>query len=49
MIVVKAGPTFERLAVNKLPDAISASPVVSGGRIYLRGWETLYAISPDGK
>jgi outer membrane protein assembly factor BamB len=42
--VVKAGPTFEQLAVNKLPDQISASPAISNGRIYLRGWNQLYAI-----
>ncbi|HZY86977.1 MAG TPA: PQQ-binding-like beta-propeller repeat protein [Gemmataceae bacterium] len=42
--VVKAGPTFEKLATNKLPDNISASPAVSGGRIYLRGYNALYAI-----
>jgi hypothetical protein len=42
--VVKAGPTFELLAVNKLPDTITASPVISGGRIYLRGWQALYAV-----
>ncbi len=42
--VVKAGPKFERLAANKLPDQISASPAVSGGRIYLRGFKALYAI-----
>jgi outer membrane protein assembly factor BamB len=42
--VVKAGPKFEEIAVNKLPDDVSASPVVSNGRIYIRGWKTLYAI-----
>lgn len=44
--VVKAGPKFEPklIEVNKLPDQISASPAVSGGRIYLRGFEALYAI-----
>ncbi len=42
--VVKAGPQFEKVAENKLPDQISASPAVSGGRVYLRGWENLYAI-----
>jgi outer membrane protein assembly factor BamB len=54
--VVKAGPKFEQLGVNKLvdpvteqPETITASPVVSGGRIYLRGWETLYAIGPGGR
>ena len=39
--VVKAGRTFEVLATNKLGDdkdaeAVSASPAISGGRIYLR-------------
>jgi outer membrane protein assembly factor BamB len=47
--VVKVGPKFEQVAVNKLPDEITASPVVSGGRIYLRGFDTLYAIGPEGK
>ena len=42
--VVKAGPTFELLATNKLPDEMTASPMVSGGRIYLRGFKNLYAI-----
>jgi outer membrane protein assembly factor BamB len=47
--VVKAGPTFERLAENKLPDLFTASPAVSNGRIYLRGFEALYAIGPAVK
>jgi outer membrane protein assembly factor BamB len=47
--VVKAGPTFKQVAVNKLPDDIIASPAPSNGRIYLRGWKTLYAIGPAGK
>ena len=47
--VVKAGPKFEKLAENRMPDQISASPAISGGRIYLRGFETLYAIGPAGK
>jgi outer membrane protein assembly factor BamB len=47
--VVKAGPTFERVAENRLPDRFTASPVVSNSRIYLRGWDTLYAIGTPGK
>jgi len=47
--VVKAGPTYKEVAVNKLPDDIIASPVPSNGRIYLRGWKTLYAIGPASK
>jgi outer membrane protein assembly factor BamB len=47
--VVKAGRKFEVLATNRLPDQITASPAISGGRIYLRGFNTLYAISEGGK
>ncbi len=42
--VVKAGPTFELLATNKLPDEITASTAVANGRLYLRGYDALYAI-----
>ena len=42
--VVKAGPKFERLAENKLPDQFASSPAISNGTIYLRGFETLYAV-----
>ena len=42
--VVRAGPTFQLLATNQLPDQIAASPAISQGRIYLRGFEALYAI-----
>ncbi len=44
MPVVKPGPTLEVLATNGLPDTFTASPAVAGGRIYLRGWKTLYAV-----
>jgi outer membrane protein assembly factor BamB len=47
--VVKPGPKFQLLAINKLPDQISASPAISNGRIYLRGWDALYAIGQEGK
>jgi outer membrane protein assembly factor BamB len=47
--VVKAGPEFKEVAVNKLPDDMTASPAVSNGRIYLRGWKTLYAIGAPAK
>jgi outer membrane protein assembly factor BamB len=42
--VVQAGPKFQLLAANKLPDQIAASPAISNGRIYLRGFATLYAV-----
>jgi hypothetical protein len=42
--VVKAGKEFELLATNKLDEDISASPAISGGKIYLRTFAALYAI-----
>ncbi|MBN2130153.1 MAG: PQQ-binding-like beta-propeller repeat protein [Sedimentisphaerales bacterium] len=42
--VVKLGPTFEILAVNKLDEVFCASPAVSGGRLFLRGRKHLYCI-----
>jgi outer membrane protein assembly factor BamB len=42
--VVAAGREGKALSVNKLPDTTTASPVVSGGRIYLRGFKYLWAI-----
>jgi outer membrane protein assembly factor BamB len=43
-LVIKAGPKFEVLAVNKLNDANHASPAIAGGRLYLMGTKRLYAI-----
>ncbi|MFN0054439.1 MAG: PQQ-binding-like beta-propeller repeat protein [Planctomycetales bacterium] len=42
--VIKAGPTFEVLAVNTLDESTTASPTISGGRIYLRTFDALWAI-----
>ena len=42
--VVQAGREFKILATSTLPDYILASPAVSNGRIYIRGWDTLWAI-----
>jgi outer membrane protein assembly factor BamB len=42
--VVKPGTDFEILATNSLDETISASPAISGGRIYLRTFAALYAI-----
>jgi outer membrane protein assembly factor BamB len=47
--VVKTGPHFELRATNKLPDQIAASPAISNGRIYLRGFKALYAIGSERK
>jgi outer membrane protein assembly factor BamB len=42
--VMRPGPKFEVLTTNVLPDELTASPAISGGRIYLRGFRTLWAI-----
>lgn len=42
--VVEAGREFKKLATNTLPDTIYASPAISNGRIYIRGWDYLWAI-----
>ena len=46
---VEAYKTFEKLAENKMPDQIAASPSIAGGRIYIRGFKELYAISEGGR
>ena len=42
--VVKAGRKFEIIAQNDLRETLTASPVVSGGTLYFRTFETLWAI-----
>jgi outer membrane protein assembly factor BamB len=42
--VVKPGREFTVLATNDLRESISSSPAISGGRIYLRTFNALYAI-----
>jgi outer membrane protein assembly factor BamB len=42
--VAQAGKEFKVLSENKMNDDITASPAISGGRIYLRTWKALYAI-----
>jgi outer membrane protein assembly factor BamB len=46
--VIKAGPKFQLLAANRLPDQTAASPAIANGRIYVRGFQTLYAIGQEG-
>lgn len=43
-IVLKQGATFDVLAVNRLSDAIDASPAIVGESLYLRGRKTLFCI-----
>jgi len=48
-LVLKAGPKYEVLATNKLNDFFTASPAFANGRMYLRGFGSLYAIEEKGK
>jgi outer membrane protein assembly factor BamB len=47
--VIKAAPTFQRLALNDLRDGstFNAGPAISGKRIYLRSERFLYAIQDN--
>ena len=42
--VVKAGRKFEFLSYNDKEETISASSIISSGRLYLRSYDALYAI-----
>ena len=42
--VVQPGREFKVISENRMDDDITASPVVSDERLYLRGWKSLYAI-----
>lgn len=44
MTVVRPGPEFDRVAQNKLDDTFFASPAISQGKIFLRGYRSLYCI-----
>jgi outer membrane protein assembly factor BamB len=44
-VVLKAGPTLEVLAVNRLDDGFEASPAVVGRELFLRGRRHLYALA----
>ncbi len=47
--VIKPGPRFEYVAKNSIGERMNASPAISDGKIYLRGFQHLYCISRDGK
>jgi outer membrane protein assembly factor BamB len=42
--VLKPGRTFEKIATNKLPDGIMASPVALGKELFIRTKTALYCI-----
>ena len=42
--VIKPGPKFGYIAKNSIGERMFASPAISNGRIYLRGYENLFCI-----
>lgn len=47
--VIKPGLKFESVARNAIGEKMFASPAISNGKIYLRGFQQLYCISINGK
>jgi outer membrane protein assembly factor BamB len=46
--VIKPGPQFKYVAKNHIGENMHASPAISNGKIYLRGFKHLFCISTDG-
>jgi outer membrane protein assembly factor BamB len=42
--IVKAGPEYEHLAINKMDEICMASPAISGNTLFIRARTNLYAI-----
>ena len=42
--VIKPGPTFKPIARNSIGERMNASPAISNGKIYLRGYKHLFCI-----
>ena len=42
--VIKASPKYELLGRNQLGASTHATPAVSNGRLFLRGFRTLYCL-----
>jgi outer membrane protein assembly factor BamB len=47
VVVVKAGPTYELLAVNPLGEKSHATPAVANGRMFLRTFSHLFCVGAD--
>jgi outer membrane protein assembly factor BamB len=46
-VVIRHGPRLEILATSRLDDNFSASPVIVGKDLYLRGHKYLYCIASE--
>ena len=45
--VIKPGPQFQYIAKNDIGEKMNASPAISNGKIYIRGYEHLFCIGTD--
>jgi hypothetical protein len=45
--VIKPGPKFNYIAKNSIGERMNASPAISNGKIYLRGYQHLFCISKN--
>jgi outer membrane protein assembly factor BamB len=49
VLVIKAGETYELLAINPLGEESHATPAIAGGRMYLRTYSHLISIGPKAR
>jgi outer membrane protein assembly factor BamB len=49
LIVVKAGPKFEKLAASKLDGPVNSVPAIGDKRLYVRTANSLYSIGAKGQ
>jgi outer membrane protein assembly factor BamB len=47
--VIKPGQVFQKIAENSIGERMYASPAISKGKIYLRGFKHLFCIGTDSK
>jgi hypothetical protein len=46
--VIKSGPVFSYVSKNPIGEKMFASPAISNGRIYIRGFQHLFCIGVNG-
>jgi outer membrane protein assembly factor BamB len=46
--IIKPGPKFEYVAKNPMGEKMNASPAISNGKIYIRGYQHLFCIGKNG-
>ena len=49
LIVIKAGPKFEKLAASKLDAPVNSVPAIGDKRLYVRTANSLYSIGAKGQ